>query len=253
MISTYNDLKNKKVLVTGALKGIGRSIALALAKNNCHVIINFRSREEEAIALCDELKNAGASAAHALCFDISDFETAKTKLTEFSKEHGPIEGLVNNAGISKDSLLLRLKPEDINSMIDINLKGPIFTTQILSRGFLKAENASIVNISSIVGLMGNPGQVAYSSSKAGLLGLTKSTAKELGSKNIRCNAICPGYIETEMTQTLEEGTRENYMDAISLGRFGSTDDVSNLTLFLLSQASSYITGEVIKIDGGLYI
>lgn len=253
MTAYYNDIKDKPILITGALRGIGKSIAIALAKNNAKVIINYRSRPEEADAFLEELNNLGAAEVHKVKFDISKPDEVKTSLESFVKEHGAIEGIVNNAGISKDQLLLRLKPEDIHTMIDTNLKGAIFVTQALSRSLLRVKEASVVNISSIVGLMGNPGQIAYASSKAGLIGFTKSLAKELGSRNLRSNAICPGFIATEMTDELDEKTQQQYRDSIPLGDFGSGEDIANATLFLLSNASKYITGEVIKVDGGIYI
>jgi 3-oxoacyl-[acyl-carrier protein] reductase len=186
-------------------------------------------------------------------FDVTSSEQIKTAIDGFVKENGPISGLVNNAGISKDQIVLRLKEEDISQIIDTNLKGAILVTAALSRSFLKAENVSIVNMSSVVGLMGNASQISYSASKAGLHGFTKSYAKELASRNVRANAICPGFIHTDMTNTLDDKVKEAYLSQIPLNRWGETEDVANLTCFLLSQASSYITGEIIKIDGGLYI
>ncbi len=253
MSVNFSDLEKKRVLITGATRGIGRDIALALAKQKAEIIFNYRNSEESANKLKEELLQAGATAVHSLRFDITDTESMKDILTSFTKEIGPIAGLVNNAGISKDTLVLRLKEEELNQILNTNLKATIMLTQVLTRNFLKAENVSIVNMSSIVGLMGNTAQVAYAASKAGIIGFTKAYAKELASKNIRCNAICPGFIETEMTATLEEKTKEAYYSSIPLKRFGSTKEVANLTLFLLSDASSYITGEIIKIDGGLYI
>jgi 3-oxoacyl-[acyl-carrier protein] reductase len=253
MIINYPDLEGKKILITGATRGIGKSIAEHLASQKAHVIFNYRSAPETAQQFANHLKELGASDSHALEFDITDSNKIKESITNFTKEFGPISGLVNNAGISKDQIVLRLKEEDIAQTLDTNLKGSILVASHLARGFLKAENVSVVNISSVVGLMGNASQIAYSASKAGLLGLTKSFAKELASRNVRCNAICPGFIETEMTQNLEEKARDSYLENIPLQRFGSTEEVSNLVLFLLSQASSYITGEIIKIDGGLYI
>ena len=249
---TYSDLAGKKVLITGATRGIGKDIALALAQQKVQIIFNYRSDTAVAEDLKATLLAAGAEKVYPLAFDITDTATMKEVLTNFTKEHGTISGLINNAGISKDTLVLRLKEEELSRILDTNLKATIMLTQILTRNFLKAENVSIINMSSIVGLMGNTAQVAYAASKAGIIGFTKSYAKELASKNIRCNAICPGFIETEMTEKLEEKTRENYYNSIPLKRFGSTKEVANLTLFLLSQASSYITGETIKIDGGLY-
>lgn len=252
MIATYSDLKDKVVLVTGASRGIGRTICLALASQGAHVVFNFRGDESKAAALKEEIQNAGGKAT-GLKFDVTDYETMTKALDDFTKTVAPISGLVNNAGISKDTLLLRLKPDEISQIIDTNLKGAMIVTQALSRNFLRTENVSIVNMSSIVGLMGNASQAAYAASKAGLIGFTKSVAKELASRNVRCNAICPGFIQTEMTDALHEKAKEEYSKAIPLGRFGTSDEVAQLTCFLLSCASSYITGEVIKIDGGLYI
>ena len=253
MIAKYQDLENKIVLVTGATRGIGREIACSLAQQKCHVVFNFRSNEKDALQLSQELKSLGATKASYLKFDVTNSEEMKDAINLFCKEHGPISGLVNNAGISKDGLILRNKEADIQQILDTNLKSPILLTSILSRHFLKANNVSIVNVSSIVGLMGNTSQVNYSASKSGLLGLTKSTAKELASRNIRCNAICPGFIQTDMTDQLDEQVSGHYLSNIPLARFGEKTEVANLVSFLLSQASSYITGEIIKIDGGLYI
>ena len=254
MTAIYSDLANKRILVTGATRGIGKSIALGLALQKAHVVINYRDgKAEQAKALCDELISKGANSAEAIEFDITNFDQVKEAINDYIGTHGPITALVNNAGISKNQLLMRLKEEDLSQILDTNLKSAIMLTQALTRNFLKAGSVSIVNVSSIVGLMGNPGQVAYAASKAGLLGFTKSLAKELASKKIRANAICPGFIATDMTNELPEKTKESYFEQIPTGRFGTTEEVSNLVNFLLSDASSYITGEVIKIDGGLYI
>jgi 3-oxoacyl-[acyl-carrier protein] reductase len=252
MTATYSDLKDKVVLVTGAARGIGKSIALTLAKQGCHVVFNYRGDEAKAAALKEELIAAGGKAT-GLKFDVTDAETMAKALDEFTKNVAPISGLVNNAGISKDTLLLRLKPEEISSIIDTNLKGSMIVTQALARNFLKAENVSIVHMSSIVGLMGNASQAAYAASKAGLIGFSKSVAKELASRNVRSNVICPGFIQTDMTDALNEKAKEEYNKSIPLGRMGTAEEVAQLTCFLLSRASSYLTGEVIKIDGGLYI
>jgi 3-oxoacyl-[acyl-carrier protein] reductase len=250
---TYSDLENKIVLVTGATRGIGNDIAKKLAKNKAHVVFNYRSNPEGAEKLSQDLKDLGASNATALNFDISDVDKMKSEIDSFITEHGPISGLVNNAGVSKDQLLLRVKPADIDFIMDINLKATMVLTNHLSRNFLKAQNVSIVNMSSIVGLMGNASQTVYAASKAGLIGYTKSYAKELASRKIRCNAIAPGFIQTEMTDQIAEKAQDEYKKSIPMGDYGQTTDISNLTLFLLSGASSYITGEVIKVDGGLYI
>ena len=248
----YPDLKNKKILVTGATRGIGKAIAENLASQGAHVIFNYRSNPEQADKLKTELENMGGKATPIL-FDVTNGEQIQKSIDQFIQEFGPIEGLVNNAGISKDQIVLRIKEADIQQMLDTNLKGAMLVTTALSRSFLKAENVSVVNMSSVVGLMGNPSQIVYAASKAGLLGFTKSYAKELASRNIRCNAICPGFIETDMTDNLAEKAKEHYLQQIPLQRMGKAQEVANLTCFLLSQASSYITGEIIKIDGGLYI
>ncbi|MCY4644500.1 MAG: SDR family NAD(P)-dependent oxidoreductase [Bacteriovoracales bacterium] len=253
MQAHFQDLKGKKVLVTGALRGIGRGVACALASNGAHVVLGYRSRPEKAQELCEALRSLGAEEAHPLRFDVSEYAQVKEALEGYVKEHGPLSGVVNNAGLSRDTLLLRLKEEEIHTLIDTNLKGSLYVIQALSRSLLKSSEVSIVNISSVIGLMGNSGQTAYAAAKAGILGMSKSVAKELGGRGIRCNAICPGFIETDMTKALDPKTKELYCSQIPLKRFGHTEDVSNLVLFLISQASSYITGEVIKIDGGIYI
>jgi 3-oxoacyl-[acyl-carrier protein] reductase len=252
MIANYTDLKDKIVLVTGASRGIGKTIALSLSSQGAHVVFNYRGDEAKAIELKEEIEKQGGKAT-GLKFDVTDYASMTKALDEFTKSQGAISGLVNNAGISKDTLLLRLKPEEISQVLDTNLKGTMLVTQALSRNFLKAENVSIVHISSIVGLMGNPSQAAYSASKAGMIGFSKSVAKELASRNVRSNVICPGFIQTDMTDALNEKAKEEYSKSIPLGRFGKSDEVADLTCFLLSRASAYITGEVIKIDGGLYI
>lgn len=250
----YTDLKEKMILVTGATRGIGKELALELARQGAKVVFNFREgKEDVAQKLENELAEAGSPFSKGLCFDITHSESMKLAIEAFISQHGAIEGLINNAGISRDSLMLRLKEEELSQVIDTNLKGAILLTQFLCRNFLKGQNVSVVNMSSIVGLMGNAGQVAYSASKAGLIGFTKSLAKELGAKNIRVNAVCPGFIETEMTGELKENVKEQYLSGIPQKRFGQPQEVAQLACFLLSSASSYITGEVIKIDGGLYI
>lgn len=246
------DLKNKTVLVTGATRGLGKAIAKSLAGQGAHVVFNYRKDLEQAEGLKSDLQAIGGKAT-GLMFDVTNTEQMKSALTEFNQNNDPISGLVNNAGISKDTLLLRLKEDELTRILDTNLKAAMLLTSILARGFLKAENVSIVNISSIVGLMGNTAQSAYAASKAGLLGFTKSVAKELGSRQIRCNAICPGFIESDMTNALTDQAKEQYLASIPLARFGSPDDVAHLTCFLLSGVSSYLTGDVLKIDGGLYI
>jgi 3-oxoacyl-[acyl-carrier protein] reductase len=252
-MALYTDLKNQKILVTGASRGIGRAIAEHLAAQGAYVLFNYRGDELKARELENTLIQLGAGGAKGLAFDVTDFKAMKEQVDMVCKELGPITGLVNNAGISKDTLLLRLKEDELGQILDTNLKSAIMLTSYLSRYMLKAPASSIVNISSIVGLMGNAAQTAYAASKAGLIGATKSVAKELASKNIRCNAVCPGFIETDMTNQLDDKVKEAYLSTIPLKRLGTSQEVAQLTAFLLSNASGYITGEVLKIDGGLYI
>ena len=249
----YPDLENKCILVTGANRGIGKGIVESLAKQKAHIVFNYRGDAAQAAELKDHLLQLGAAQVGAIAFDVTDYAAMKIGIDQYVKENGPISGLVNNAGISKDQLVLRVKPEDIDQTFDVNLKAAMVLTNHLCRQFLKAKNVSIVNMCSIVGLMGNTAQSVYAASKAGMIGYTKSFAKELASRHFRCNAICPGFITTEMTENLAEKAREQYLQSIPLAKYGEIEDVANLTSFLLSTASKYITGEVIKVDGGLYI
>jgi len=249
----YPDLENKVILITGASRGIGKSIAFELAYQNAHIVFNWRGDQDKAKSFANELKEKGAKDATPLYFDMTDFDQMKTQIDSFIKDVAPISGLINNAGVSKDALMMRVKEEDINFILDINLKAAMHLTNLLSKNFLRAKDVSIVNMSSVVGLMGNNSQTVYAASKAGLIGFSKSVAKELASRKVRCNVICPGFIQTEMTDDLSESVKEKYQQAIPLGEMGTSQDVANLTSFLLSSASKYITGEVIKVDGGLYV
>ena len=248
---SFDDLKEKTILVTGATRGIGRAITQNLASQGAGIAFNFREGSEEvAQSLAKDLLSQGAAKAVPLMFDVTNSEQMKNAVERLIKEEGPVHGLVNNAGIAQDQLILRLKEKDIDKMLNTNLKSAILLTQMLSRNFLKSGESSVVNISSVIGLMGNPGQIAYAASKAGIIGFTKSLAREMGAKNLRCNAVCPGFILTDMTKELDQ---ESFLEQIPLKKMGRPEDVAQLTCFLLSNASSYITGEIIKIDGGLYI
>lgn len=246
------DLATKTVLVTGASRGIGRTIALALAAQKTHVVFNYRGDEAAAKELAGAIEAAGGKAT-ALKFDVTDSAAMTAALDGFFAAGNTLHGLVNNAGKSKDQLMLRVKPDDIDDLLSVNLKATMVLTNYLTKHLMKAGGASVVNMSSIVGLMGNTAQTVYAATKAGLVGYTKSVAKELSSRQVRCNAVCPGFIATDMTNALPDKAKEEYSKNIPLGRFGETQDVANLVCFLLSNASCYITGEVIKIDGGLYI
>jgi 3-oxoacyl-[acyl-carrier protein] reductase len=252
MSAIYSDLENKKVLITGATRGIGRSIALELAKQKAHIIFNYRTPSEQVETLISEIKMLGGQAT-SLEFDVTDYVKMTKSIDDFIKSQGEISGLVNNAGISKDQLALRIKPTDIDDVLNVNLKSTMVLTHHMLKYLMKIKGASIIHMSSVVGLMGNTAQSVYAASKAGLIGHAKSIAKEYGSRDLRINVICPGFIQTEMTDKLSEETRNHYLKAVPLNRFGQTQDVAQLVNFLLSNASGYITGEVIKIDGGLYI
>lgn len=252
MNAIFPDLAQKTILVTGATRGIGKSIALTLAAQKAHVVFNYRGDEASAQKLAGEIEAVGGKAT-ALKFDVTDTAAMNAALDGFFKAGNTLHGLVNNAGKSKDQLCLRVKPEDIDDLMSVNLKGTMVLTNALAKHLMKAGGASVVNMSSIVGLMGNTAQTVYAATKAGLIGYTKSLAKELASRQVRVNAICPGFIATEMTDALPEKAREEYSNSIPLGRFGSTEDIANLVCFMMSNASGYMTGEVIKIDGGLYI
>ncbi|AEA34174.1 3-oxoacyl-[acyl-carrier-protein] reductase [Hippea maritima] len=244
--------KGSVALVTGASRGIGAQIAYQLAMRGLTVIINYSSSKDKALKLCDKITSKGGK-CEAIGFNVADFDGAGEAIKRIANKYGSIDYLINNAGITKDNLIMRMNKEDIDSVIDVNLKGAINCIKHVSKYMIKKRFGVIVNISSIIGLMGNAGQSNYAASKAGLIGLTKSLAKELGGRNIRVNAVAPGYIETDMTAALSEEQKKALMDNIALGRLGSVEDVANLVEFLLSEESSYITGEVINISGGLYI
>jgi 3-oxoacyl-[acyl-carrier protein] reductase len=243
-------LKDKVVLVTGASRGIGKGIAKVMAANGATVAFTYLSSPEKGAALEDELKKEG-SEAKGYRSDASDFSAAEQLIGDIIKDFGKIDVVVNNAGITRDNLLMRMSEEQFDEVIRINLKSAFNITKAVMRPMLKARSGSIINMSSIVGVKGNAGQANYAASKAGMIGFTKSVALELGSRNIRCNAIAPGFIETEMTAELGEDVIKGWNEAIPLKRAGTTDDVANLVLFLASDLSSYITGQVVHVDGGL--
>jgi 3-oxoacyl-[acyl-carrier protein] reductase len=248
-------VKNKVCIVTGAARGIGASIVRKLAQNGANVAFTYvsDSSAEKAIALENELSNTDVK-VKAYKSNASDFAQCETLVNDVLKEFAKIDVCVNNAGISKDNLLLRLSPDQWDDVMAVNLKSVYNMTKQVIRPMMKAKAGSIINMSSIIGIRGNAGQSSYAASKAGIIGFTKSIALELGSRNIRCNAIAPGFIETDMTDYLKEGdAAEKFLKDIPLGRFGKADEVADLTLFLASDMSSYITGEVISICGGLSI
>jgi 3-oxoacyl-[acyl-carrier protein] reductase len=246
-------LENKVAIVTGASRGIGEAIALKLAEHGAHVAFTYLSSDEKAKALEERLKASGVK-ARAYKSNAGVFAECETMVNDVVKEFGTVDICVNNAGISKDNLLLRLTPEQWDEVININLGSVFNMTKQVIRPMMKAKSGSIINLSSIVGVSGNAGQSSYAASKAGILGFTMSVAKELGSRNIRCNAIAPGFVETDMTHYLKDGDgAKKFLEGIPLGRFGRAEEIANTTLFLASDLSSYITGQVITADGGLNI
>jgi 3-oxoacyl-[acyl-carrier protein] reductase len=246
-------LENKVVVVTGASRGIGEAIATTLAAQGAHIAFSYRSSEEKAKVLEDRLKGFGVK-AKAYKSNAGVFAECETMVNEVIKEFGTIDVCVNNAGISKDNLLLRLTEEQWDEVMETNLKSVYNMTKQVIRPMMKARKGSIINMSSIIGLRGNAGQSSYAASKAGIIGFTKSVALELGSRNIRCNAIAPGFIETDMTHYLKDGDASKaFLEKIPLGRFGSAEEIANTTLFLASELSAYVTGQVISVCGGLNI
>lgn len=244
-------LKGKTALITGATRGIGRGIALSFAQNGANIVFTYLSSEDKALALEAELRDCGVE-AFAIKSDASVFDEAHT-LVDFALEKlgGRIDVLVNNAGITKDNLLMRMSEADYDRVLDVNLKSIFNLTKAVQRTMLKQRSGSIINIGSVVGVKGNAGQANYAASKAGAIGFTKSVALELGSRNIRCNVIAPGFIATEMTAKLDEEVVKNWEKEIPLKRAGLPEDVANVALFLASDMSSYVTGQVINTCGGM--
>lgn len=243
-------LEGKTALITGASRGIGRGIAEVFAKNGANVAFTYSSSAEAAQQLEKELSAEGVK-AKGYQSDASDFNQSQTLADAVVADFGTVDILINNAGITKDNLLMRISEEDFDKVIAVNLKSVFNLTKAVQRTMLKQRSGSIINMSSVVGIKGNAGQSNYAASKAGIIGFSKSVALELGSRNIRCNVIAPGFIETEMTAKLDEKTVQGWRDAIPLKRGGSPEDVANACLFLASNMSAYITGQVINVDGGM--
>ncbi len=243
-------LKNKVALITGATRGIGRGIAIKFASQGCNVAFTYVSSEQKAIELENELMQLGVK-AKGYKADAGDFKTADSVVEEIVKEWGTLDILVNNAGITKDTLLMRMTEDQFDEVIRANLKSVFNYTKAAQKIMLKNRKGSIINMSSVVGVKGNAGQSNYAASKAGIIGFTKSIALELGSRNIRCNAIAPGFIETEMTGVLDEKMVQQWRDSIPLKRGGTPDDIANACMFLASDMSAYITGQCINVCGGM--
>lgn len=245
-------LQGKNALVTGAARGIGRAIALKLAEEGANIIVNYGASLAAAEALVSELEAKGVKAV-AIQGDVSKAEEAETLVEAALQQFGTVDILINNAGITRDNLLLRMKEEDWDSVMDVNLKGTFLMTKFVGKGMLKKRYGKIVNITSVVGLMGNVGQANYAASKAGVVGFTKSVAKEYASRGINVNAVAPGFIRSEMTGKLSEEVVQNYLNNIPLGQLGDPEDIANAVVFLCSDESRYVTGQILSVDGGLYI
>ena len=243
-------IKNKNAVVTGATRGIGREIAFTLAENGANVAINYRTLNEDVERLIEELKSYGTNIVAVKC-DISDEEEVKNFIAESKKQLGSIDILINNAGITKDGLLMRMKEKDFSDVLDVNLKGTFITTREAASIMMKQRHGKIINISSVVGVIGNAGQCNYAASKAGVIGFSKSVARELASRNITVNVVAPGFINTDMTGVLPEKVKESMLQGIPLKRIGEPKDIANAVLFLASDLSNYITGQVINVDGGM--
>ena len=247
------DFQGKTVLVTGASRGIGRAIAIAFGKGGASVALNYAGNAaaaNEALAL---VQQAGAAKARLYQFDVADPAACATAVESVVADLGGLHVLVNNAGISIDQLVMRMKDEDWNRSLQVNLTGNFNLIRAASRPMMKAKGGAIINITSVVGEMGNAGQAAYAAAKAGQIGLTKAVARELASRNIRVNAVAPGYIDTDMTAALPEAAKQKMTEMIPLARLGTAEDVANAVLWLASDQASYVTGEVLRVNGGMYM
>jgi 3-oxoacyl-[acyl-carrier protein] reductase len=245
-----NSFKGKTVLITGGTRGIGEAIVEKFASLEANIVINYISSKEKADFLVKKIQELGGECI-AVQGDVSKFDESQNIVDRAIDHFGRIDILINNSGITKDNLMLRMSESDFDRVISVNLKGTWNMCKNITRHFLKNKAGSIINITSVVGLIGNPGQANYVASKAGVIGLTKTLAKEFGSRNITVNAIAPGFIETEMTTSLPEEAKEAYLKQIPLNRFGKTEDIANVCAFLASEEASYITGQVISVNGGM--
>lgn len=245
-------LLGKNALITGGARGIGRAIAIKLAEEGANVIVNYTSSSGLAEELVEHLQGKGVKAI-AIKGDVSNSEAAEKLVEEALTQFGSVDILINNAGITRDNLLIRMKEEDWDRVMDVNLKGTFMMTKIVGKVMLKKRYGKIVNITSVVGLMGNAGQANYAASKAGVIGFTKSVAKEFAQRGITVNAVAPGFIRSDMTNSLSEEVVKKYLENIPLGNLGEPEDVANAVVFLCSEESRYVTGQILSVDGGLYI
>jgi len=243
--------EQKVALVTGGSRGIGKAIALRLAADGAYVVVNYTKNRAAADEVVSAIEKAGGR-AKAIGFDVSDFDKVQEEIENIVTEFGGIQVLVNNAGITQDTLIVRMKKDDWDNVITTNLNGVFNCTKAVARIMIKQRQGRIINLTSVVGEMGNSGQTNYAASKAGIIGFTKAAARELASRAITVNAVSPGFIETDITQNLTEEIRKQYIEKIPLLRFGSPEDVAGVVAFLASDEASYITGEVLRVNGGIY-
>jgi 3-oxoacyl-[acyl-carrier protein] reductase len=247
------DFTGKAALVTGGSRGIGRAIAVTLARGKAKVAINYAGNQAAADEAAELCRGAGAAAVKVMKFDVADSAACAAALEEVVGAFGGLHVLVNNAGIAIDQLVMRVKDEDWKRQLDVNLTGAFNLVRAATRPMMKAKGGAIVNLTSVVGEMGNAGQAAYAATKAGLIGMTKSVARELASRNIRVNAVAPGFIDTDMTAGLPEAARKGMLDMIPLARLGTAQEVADCVAWLASDKASYVTGEVIRVNGGMYM
>lgn len=243
---------SKIVLVTGASRGIGRAIALKFAKPDYHVIVNYAGNKEKALSVKEEIESLGATSEVYQC-NVSDMESVQEMFKHIKSEHTKIDVIVNNAGITRDTLLMRMKESDFNDVIDTNLKGVFNVIKSASRLVLKNPTAKIINVSSVVGVTGNPGQANYVASKAGVIGLTKTVAQEFGPKGITCNAVAPGFIVSDMTDELSDEIKDKILAQIPMKSFGDVEDIANAVEFLASDKARYINGQTLHVNGGMFM
>lgn len=243
-------LEGKTAVITGSGRGIGKAIAVKFATLGANIVINDIAQSDYADDTCEEIKKLGVKAI-TVKGDVRNIEDVKLLVDTAVKEFGKIDIFVNNAGVTRDGLMLRMSEEDWDLVMDINLKGAFNCIKTVARPMMKQRSGSIINITSVVGIMGNVGQANYSASKAGLIGLTKTTAKEFASRGIRCNSVAPGFISSAMTDALDDSVKQKYFDAIPLGKFGTAEQIADTAAFLASDMSNYITGQIISVDGGL--
>lgn len=245
-------LNGRTAVVTGASRGIGKAIALELARQGANIAVIYSGNTDAAKAVCEEAQTLGVKAASYQC-NVAEFDSVKQVCETIAKEFDSVDILVNNAGITKDNLILRMSEDEFDSVVDTNLKGAFNFIKHLSRNLMKSAAPRVINIASVSGIMGNPGQANYAAAKAGMIGLTKTVAKELSSRGVTCNAVAPGFIETDMTAGLSDAIKEGVKTQVPLKRMGKPQEVAALVAFLASDSAAYITGEVIKIDGGMCI